>query len=75
MVHYKEEQCKKHVFTQPSLARNFNKCLLTKMCKQIHFAQTQGLIKTQNSQEVEIPGTRHISGSSHPLVHWKEPWG
>lgn len=72
MVHYKEEQCNKHVFTQPSLARNFSKCLLTRMCKQIHFAQTQGLIKTQNSQEVEIPGTRHISGSSHPLVYWKE---
>ena len=61
MVHCKQERWNKHVFPQPSLVRNFNKCLWTKMYKQIHFAQTQGLIKKTKLSEVEIPGARHIS--------------
>ena len=35
---FQEGEYTKYVFTQPPSAKNINKCLWTKMYKQIHFA-------------------------------------
>lgn len=69
-VDFKKRWYSTHVFSQPSLARNFSTCCSQKCISKFVLHKPKGSLKIVGSVGC-ILGINHISGSFHPLAYRK----